>query len=317
MSASPPCGPAAVTSVPATHSSDQHADGGPGQHAAAERGTVGCGGPSPSFSRTSSTIAQNSSTSETSMCGATVHQASSNRTTTPPQIGLEQHAGRADRGDRQQAAALRPGQPHGQERAERGDQHDAGERAVTELDRLVERGHALALTPGPASPGWHSGQVGQPRPEPVTRTVAPVTAMPPLASTAAQANARCTRCEGRPGATRDACSAHGRRADGSVADRSLPSEPPYGADPAEHRPAARARRGTMVPAPVRTAAPPAAPRTGRPPASPRRPPAASPAPLVSGTRTPPIEHHDEPQHVRQTEHGLGPQGPAEQQRRDR
>src|SRR6476620_1252764 len=44
---------------------------------------------------------------------------------------------------------------------------------------------------GTREPGAHCGQVGQPKPEPVTRTVAPVTAINPLVITAANANARC------------------------------------------------------------------------------------------------------------------------------
>ena len=42
-------------------------------------------------------------------------------------------------------------------------------------------------------PGKHWGQVGQPRPEAVTRTIAPVTAMPPWVRMTAAAMARWTR----------------------------------------------------------------------------------------------------------------------------
>jgi hypothetical protein len=40
---------------------------------------------------------------------------------------------------------------------------------------------------GISEPGWHSGQVSHPSPDPVTRTVAPVTAINALEITAAQA----------------------------------------------------------------------------------------------------------------------------------
>ncbi|MDT5001533.1 MAG: hypothetical protein QOK12_3638, partial [Mycobacterium sp.] len=41
--------------------------------------------------------------------------------------------------------------------------------------------------------GKHCGQVGQPRPDAVTRTIAPVTAIPPWVSTTAAATSRCVR----------------------------------------------------------------------------------------------------------------------------
>ncbi|GES24550.1 hypothetical protein Aple_074490 [Acrocarpospora pleiomorpha] len=41
--------------------------------------------------------------------------------------------------------------------------------------------------------GVHLGQVGQPRPEPVRRTAAPVTVMPALTTTAASAHDRMLR----------------------------------------------------------------------------------------------------------------------------
>ena len=43
---------------------------------------------------------------------------------------------------------------------------------------------------GTRLPGKHSGHVGQPSPEPVTRTTEPVTAMPAWATTAATASRR-------------------------------------------------------------------------------------------------------------------------------
>ena len=42
-------------------------------------------------------------------------------------------------------------------------------------------------------PGKHCGQVGQPSPDAVTRTMAPVTAMPPWVNTTARATSRCVR----------------------------------------------------------------------------------------------------------------------------
>src|SRR6476646_1794451 len=46
-------------------------------------------------------------------------------------------------------------------------------------------------------PGKHCGQVGQPRPEAVTRTIAPVTAMPPWLRMTAAAMMRWTRRLGK------------------------------------------------------------------------------------------------------------------------
>ena len=45
---------------------------------------------------------------------------------------------------------------------------------------------------GTRLPGKHCGHVGQPSPDPVTRTTDPVTAMPACATTAATASARMT-----------------------------------------------------------------------------------------------------------------------------
>jgi len=50
---------------------------------------------------------------------------------------------------------------------------------------------------GTSDPGLHCGQVGHPRPDPVTRTVAPVTPMAPLVITASQASTRWTRWVGQ------------------------------------------------------------------------------------------------------------------------
>ena len=84
VASSPPCGPAAVTRVPATHSA-------PSTPTVAQvsscsgRGTTGAGGSSVSSSRTSTTMATNISASEISRCGATVHQISPVSTMMPPQ----------------------------------------------------------------------------------------------------------------------------------------------------------------------------------------------------------------------------------------
>ncbi len=45
-------------------------------------------------------------------------------------------------------------------------------------------------------PGKHCGQVGQPNPDAVTRTIAPVTAMPPCVRTTNAAITRCVRTLG-------------------------------------------------------------------------------------------------------------------------
>src|SRR5690606_41778930 len=49
---------------------------------------------------------------------------------------------------------------------------------------------------GTMLPGKHCGQVGQPRPDPVTRTMEPVTPIPACVMMAAMARARCRACEG-------------------------------------------------------------------------------------------------------------------------
>jgi hypothetical protein len=54
------------------------------------------------------------------------------------------------------------------------------------------RGTAETAT-GVKLPGKHCGHVGQPSPEAVTRTIAPVTAMPPWVTTTRAATMRCTR----------------------------------------------------------------------------------------------------------------------------
>ncbi|SHV90701.1 Uncharacterised protein [Mycobacteroides abscessus subsp. abscessus] len=54
------------------------------------------------------------------------------------------------------------------------------------------RGTSATAT-GVKLPGKHCGQVGQPRPEAVTRTTAPVTAMPPWVRITAAAMRRCVR----------------------------------------------------------------------------------------------------------------------------
>ena len=49
---------------------------------------------------------------------------------------------------------------------------------------------------GTSEPSWHSGQVSQPRPEPVTRTSEPVTVMPPWHSSSTIARVRCSFSDG-------------------------------------------------------------------------------------------------------------------------
>ena len=49
---------------------------------------------------------------------------------------------------------------------------------------------------GTKEPGWQLGQVTQPRPEPVTRTMEPDTVMPPWQSRRMSATMRCVFTEG-------------------------------------------------------------------------------------------------------------------------
>src|SRR5699024_4927433 len=56
--------------------------------------------------------------------------------------------------------------------------------------------HGAAPATGTRDPSWHSGQVSQPRPEPVTRTMEPVTVMPPWKISRSSARIRCTRMVG-------------------------------------------------------------------------------------------------------------------------
>lgn len=56
----------------------------------------------------------------------------------------------------------------------------------------MDAGH-FGVRDGVKLPGKHCGQVGQPSPEAVTRTTAPVTAMPPWVRMTRAATMRCTR----------------------------------------------------------------------------------------------------------------------------
>jgi len=93
------------------------------------------------------------------------------------QPGVDQHL----------AATAGPGD--GQHRQRGGQHHQEGDHPVAELDHLVHDGHFGVWT-GVKLPGKHCGHVGQPRPEAVTRTIAPVTAMPPCVRMTAAAMRR-------------------------------------------------------------------------------------------------------------------------------
>ncbi len=62
---------------------------------------------------------------------------------------------------------------------------------------------------GTMLPGKHCGHVGQPSPEPVTRTIEPVSPMPAWVTMAAMARARWSRCDGygRRPTSEDNCTA--------------------------------------------------------------------------------------------------------------
>ena len=130
-----------------------------------------------------------------SRCGATVHQDSPVNTTIPPQIAWNttpagSSADSFTNDDRRGFAS----------QINRNVPREAMSTTLVRvrLPNSIARWNADRsdrLT-GTNEPGTHSGQVGQPRPEPVTRTVAPVTAISPLVITAAQANARCSRNDG-------------------------------------------------------------------------------------------------------------------------
>ena len=147
------------------------------------------GGPSPSPAAATSCIASQTSTIETAKCTATLHQTSPSRTTAPPMTAWvttpsgctsASAVSRVRRG-RVASAAIR---------------HAPATSTTTNVSsRLLNSIHCVIGSTsgcgvGTRLPGKHSGQVGQPRPEPVTRTTEPVTAIPPCATTAAIASAR-------------------------------------------------------------------------------------------------------------------------------
>lgn len=80
--------------------------------------------------------------------------------------------------------------------------HSAATRMTTPVSiRLLNSIHWVSASnsgcaTGTMLPSTHCGQVGQPRPEPVTRTTDPVTPIPAWAITAAIATARWTANEG-------------------------------------------------------------------------------------------------------------------------
>ena len=111
---------------------------------------------------------------------------------------------------------------------------------VGELDDPVDR---VLLGRASASGSVHAGQVGQPRPESVSRTAPPVTTMTTLATTDASASRRSARGGLHPrGSQRTAPAPAGDP--GAAAACSLPSEPPGrgGQRDAPPRPAGSAGR---------------------------------------------------------------------------
>ena len=77
---------------------------------------------------------------------------------------------------------------------------------------------------GTRLPGKHCGHVGQPNPDPVTRTTDPVTAMPACATTAATASVRMTRGEVGGRRSSRGTSMLVRRTNAQVLAQSAPSE---------------------------------------------------------------------------------------------
>ena len=190
VAASPACGPAAVTSVPAVSSAASTAPV-VAIKARIGRGTSGRAGPSPSVAACTSCTASHTSTIETRKCTLTLHQARPVRTVTPPITACVTtpsgwtSASRTSRGRRGRvpSAASR--------------QRPATSTTAKVSSRLPNSIHCVSAATsgcgvGTRLPGKHCGQVGQPRPEPVTRTTDPVSAMPACATTAAIASRRIT-----------------------------------------------------------------------------------------------------------------------------
>ena len=264
----------------------QHPDGGPGEHAKRSSAPTRPVGRPLSPTLTSTAIATNSSASETSMCGATVHQASPVRTVMPPQTACSNTPTRQHGGQPGQRRTSGRGQQQGQEDAERRDEDDPGQGSVGELDGLVERGHpgtrdrdqrtGLTLRPGRAAEprsgdpdggaGHGDATVGDHR-EPGQHLAGP--AAWSSAATRAVVRAR-----------------SGLRSPSN--SWSLPSEPPYGADPADDHPSGQHAPGS----PALGAAPLCSTLRGAPldraPAGVSPPTTAEPVRRrVSGTTTPP------------------------------
>ncbi len=155
------------------------------------RGTTGTAGPSPSSTAQTSCTASHTNTTEIRKCRPTDHHTSCARTTNPPTtawvttpIGCSQA--------RRTSRSLRGRYPHAAIR-----QSPATSTTTPVSSRLPNSIHCVSASTsgcgvGTRLPGKHSGQVGQPRPEPVTRTIEPVTAIPACATTAAIASARIT-----------------------------------------------------------------------------------------------------------------------------
>jgi hypothetical protein len=123
-----------------------------------------------------------------------------------PRVQAGEHGDAAEhglRGDADERGHREPGEvaavraQHGQQRG----QHDRGqherEHPVGELDRAVLR----VLAVGTSESDVQFGQVGQPSPEPVSRTTPPVTTMPALATTDATASRRTSKSEARGSCT--------------------------------------------------------------------------------------------------------------------
>ncbi len=221
MLLSPACGPAAVTSVPVTSCAAKttavrivNCRNGFGTRAV---GTPSSGSPIFTYSSTAShTIAI-----DTSRWIATVHHSRPVSTVMPPitacttvDAGISQAYTRTSRRRRARVTA------------------STASAAVSTTRKVIIRlpNSTAWWIPGTSAcgtgvklPGKHCGQVGQPRPDAVTRTMAPVTAMPPWVRTTAAAMSRCAR---RLGIGSTSTSAHEKSSDGHgpiVEDRNYSS----------------------------------------------------------------------------------------------
>ena len=154
-------------------------------------GTTGRGGPSPSPTAETSTTASQTSAIETRKCTLTLHHTSPSSTVNPPITAWATtpsgctSASRTSRGRRGRAfSAARKHSP-------------VTSTTANVSSRLPNSTHWCSAATsgcgvGTRLPGKHCGQVGQPSPDPVTRTIDPVTAIPACATTAAIASRRTT-----------------------------------------------------------------------------------------------------------------------------